>query len=111
MHRLNVDLNSLTYTVASTNWGLIGSATPDGWNSDQNMTYDDVNNKLTITLDLVAGDIKFRANDDWGVNLGDDGANKAMEYGGANIAIAEAGNYTIDLLLDRAIYSYKIKKN
>jgi hypothetical protein len=111
MHRLNVDLNSLTYTVAATNWGLIGSATPDGWNSDQNMTYDDVNNKLTITLDLVAGEIKFRANDDWGVNLGDDGANKAMEYGGANIAIAEAGNYTIDLLLDRAVYSYKIKKN
>ncbi|MBU6340981.1 MAG: SusE domain-containing protein, partial [Bacteroidetes bacterium] len=105
MHRLNVDLNSLTYTVASTNWGLIGSATPDGWNSDQNMTYDDVNNKLTITLDLVAGEIKFRANDDWGVNLGDDGANKSLEYGGANIAIPAAGNYTIDLLLDRAVYT------
>jgi hypothetical protein len=111
IHRLNVDLTSLTYTVAAANWGLIGSATPDGWNSDQNMTYDEANNKLTITLDLIVGEIKFRANDDWAVNMGDDAANKSLEYGGANIAIAEAGNYTIDLLLDRAIYSYKITKN
>lgn len=111
MQRLNVDLNSLTHTRTLTNWGLIGSATPDGWNSDQDMIYDPVGRKLTITLDLVEGEIKFRANDDWAINFGDDGGDKKLEYGGANIPIAEAGNYTIDLILSGAIYTYNIKKN
>lgn len=111
VYKLNVDLNAKTYTHTKTDWGLIGSATTDGWNSDQNMTYDAATNKWTITTDLIAGDIKFRANDDWGINLGDDGADKKLEYNGANIAVAEAGNYTIDLLLGGAVYKYKITKN
>jgi hypothetical protein len=111
VYKLNVDLNTLTFSSTRTDWGLIGSATPDGWNSDQNMTYDAVANKWSITLNLVAGDIKFRANDDWAINLGDDGANKSLEYGGANIAVAADGNYTIELSLDQAIYTYKVKKN
>ncbi|MFN0014966.1 MAG: SusE domain-containing protein [Saprospiraceae bacterium] len=111
VYRLNVNLNELTHTNVRTDWGLIGSATPDAWNSDQNMTYDPANNKWTITLNLVAGDIKFRANDDWPINLGDTQANKSLEYGGDNIAIAAAGNYTIDLILSGAVYTYTIKKN
>lgn len=111
VYKLNVDLNALTHTYTKTDWGLIGSATADGWNSDQNMTYDEANNKWTITTNLVAGEIKFRANDDWGINFGDDGGDKKLEYGGANIAVAEAGNYTIELLLGAAVYRYKITKN
>jgi len=111
VYRLRVNLNDLTHDNLRTEWGLIGSATPDGWNSDQNMTYDPVANKWTITLNLVAGEIKFRANDSWDVNLGDDGLNKTLEYNGANIPIPAAGNYTIDLFLNKAIYTYTIKKN
>jgi hypothetical protein len=111
MYKLNVNLNALTYTVTKTDWGLIGSATPGGWDFDQDMTYDAANNKLTITLDLVAGEVKFRANDDWALNLGDDGADFKLEYGTANIAIPEDGNYTIDLILSGAIYTYTVTKN
>ena len=111
VYKLNVDLNALTHSYTRTDWGLIGSATPNGWDSDQNMTYDPGTNKWSITLDLVAGDIKFRANDAWDINLGDTGANKKMEYGGDNIAVAVAGNYTIELNLGAAIYTYKVTKN
>lgn len=111
VYKLNVDLNALTHSYTRTDWGLIGSATPNGWDSDQNMIYDPGTNKWGITLDLVAGDIKFRANDAWDLNLGDTGANKKMEYGGDNIAVAVAGNYTIELNLGAAIYTYKITKN
>lgn len=111
VYKLNVDLNELTHTFTKTEWGLIGSATPGGWDSDQNMTYDPVENKWTITLDLVAGEMKFRANDDWGINFGDDGGNKTLEYSGANIAVTDPGNYTIELLLNAAVYRYKITKN
>jgi len=111
VYRLNVNLNTKTHSNLRTDWGLIGDATPGGWGSDQNMTFDPVTNKWTITLDLVAGKIKFRANDDWAVNFGDDQANKTLEYGGADISIAAAGNYTIDLLLGGPIYTYNVQKN
>ena len=112
VYKLNVDLNGFTHTNARTDWGLIGSATPNGWDSDQNMTYDPATKIFSITLDLVPGEIKFRANDDWAINLGDDGNNKTVEYNGANIAVAEAGNYTIELLIvGVAKYKYTIKKN
>ncbi|RMG69969.1 MAG: SusF/SusE family outer membrane protein [Bacteroidetes bacterium] len=108
--RLNVDLNSLTHTFVKTDWGLVGDAT-GSWDVDQNMTYDAASRLLTITLDLVVGEIKFRANDAWDINLGDDDGNLSMEYGGANIPIAEAGNYTITLDLFSPDYAYTITKN
>lgn len=113
VYKLNVDLNGLTYSKLRTEWGLIGSATPNGGDADQNMTYDPANNSFTITLDLVVGAIKFRANDDWALNYGDNGADGKLEEGGTDIAIEEAGNYTItlDLRQTYGYYSYKITKN
>ncbi|HKJ40524.1 MAG TPA: SusF/SusE family outer membrane protein, partial [Sunxiuqinia sp.] len=81
------------YTYSINRWGLIGDATPDGWNSDQNMTWDATSQVFTITLDLTAGAIKFRANDAWDVNYGGD--LNALTPGGDNISIGTAGNYTI----------------
>jgi hypothetical protein len=74
-------------------WGLIGDATPGGWSDDTNMTWDADNGVFTVTLDLVAGTFKFRANDGWDVNYG--GTLNALSPGGDNISVAEAGNYTI----------------
>jgi hypothetical protein len=83
------------YTYSANRWGIIGDATPDGWNSDQNMTWDAVNSVFTATINLTVGYIKFRANDDWAVNLG--GTLGALTPGGDNIGITTAGNYTITL--------------
>ena len=109
-YKFNVDLTALTYTLLKTDWGLIGSATADGWNSDQNMTYDAVEGIWTITANLVAGEVKFRANDDWGLNYGDDGVNALLEAGGQNIAIPSVGTYTIKLYLDKPDYTYSIDR-
>ena len=112
VYRLNADINGLTHSHLRTDWGLIGSATPGGWDSDQDMTFDQGASKFTITLDLIPGLIKFRANDGWDVNFGDNGNNKTLEYNGADINVAEAGNYTIDLLIiGVAKYKYTITKN
>ncbi|MBL7825130.1 MAG: SusE domain-containing protein [Saprospiraceae bacterium] len=110
MYRLNVDLNALTHTNLKTTWGVVGSAT-GSWDIDQPMSYDAGTRKLTLTMNLEVGKIKFRANGGWDVNLGDNGANRSLEYGGADIDVAEAGNYTIELNLAQAIYSYKLTKN
>ncbi len=97
------------YTYSANRWGVIGDATPDGWNSDQNMTWDATNKVLTITLNLTAGQFKFRANDDWGVNLG--GNIAALTQNGDNIAVAVAGNYTIKLDVSKPVYSCTVTKN
>jgi hypothetical protein len=108
---VKADLNAKTYSNTLTDWGLVGSATAGGWDSDQNMTYDPLTDRWTITADLVVGKIKFRANDAWDINLGDDNADEKLEYGGADIDIAQAGNYTITMNLSEAIYRYTVVKN
>lgn len=110
-YKINVDLNSLTYSMTDTQWGLIGDATANGWNSDQDMTYDSANKVWTITDNLSAGAIKFRANDAWDINYGDTGADGSLEQDGDNISISSAGNYTIELDLSSSPYTYTITQN
>ncbi|SEF60805.1 SusE outer membrane protein [Halpernia humi] len=94
--KLTVDLNAMTYTLAPYSWGIIGSATPNGWNDpDTNMVWNDTTGMWEITIALVAGDIKFRLNDGWDTNFGDDGNNGSLEPGGANIPITDPGTYKI----------------
>ncbi|MCX6270299.1 MAG: SusF/SusE family outer membrane protein [Bacteroidetes bacterium] len=110
-YRITVDFNTLTFTTIVTNWGIIGSGVPVvGWNSDTNMTLVGSAEPYTWqfqNLTLVAGEIKFRANDDWGINFGDDGANGTLEYNGANIAVT-AGTFNIKMKLDPANWTYTI---
>ncbi len=86
------------YTYSANRWGLIGAATPGGWDTDQNMTWDNTLKAFKVTVNLTAGEMKFRANDGWDINLGGD--INALTPGGANIAVATAGNYTITLWLN-----------
>jgi hypothetical protein len=58
------------------------------------MSWDAVNGVFTATLTLTAGEFKFRANDDWGYNLG--GPLGALVPDGGNISTA-AGTFTITL--------------
>jgi len=110
-YKINVDLPALTYTILKTDWGIIGSATAGGWDSDQNMTYDPATGLWSALLDLAVGDIKFRANDGWDINYGDDGVNGSLEQNGANIAIGEAGTYTVTLKLGAPDYTYTITRS
>ena len=97
------------YTYSANRWGVIGDATPGGWNTDTNMTWDATAKVLKVTLNLTAGSIKFRANDDWAVNVG--GSLTALSPGGDNIPVTVAGNYTITLNVSNAVYTATITKN
>lgn len=51
--------------------GIIGSATPDGWDADTDMIQDAMNPDIwTISMELVTGAAKFRQDDDWAINWG-----------------------------------------
>lgn len=110
LYKINVNLNDFLFTSVKTDWGVIGDATPNGWDSDTNMDFDPVSKEWKIIIELKSGSFKFRANDGWDINLGDNSANGTLEYGGENIAIAEAGKYEIKLKLGTPDYTYTIDK-
>jgi hypothetical protein len=96
-------------------WGIIGSATATGWNSDTDLTYDFCSGTYRISnfrLD-ASGEFKFRANDAWTVNLGGTAPaapntpSAPLTPGGANIAVpAGTGNYDITLNVGNSTFTW-----
>jgi len=96
-YMMQVDAVNMTYkhTLIST-IGVIGDATADGWNSDQDMTFDATDSSWNISgITLTDGTIKFRANDAWDINWGGDTA--GLVANGDNISVT-AGTYDIKLI-------------
>jgi glycosidase len=85
-------LNSPVYPTV----GLIGSATPQGWNASTAMTKDSVDpHRWSLTITLISGEAKFRANDSWDVNWGNNAFPGGIAFqNGANIPIP-AGEYLV----------------
>jgi hypothetical protein len=96
-HKFWVNTIDHTFSVETYQIGLVGSATPNGWNSpDQKMDYDAKTDTWYITTDVIDGEIKFRLNDGWAWNLG--GTAEKLEHNGPNLPIT-AGNYTFVLTI------------
>ena len=38
-YKINADATALTYTAVATVWGVIGSASPKGWDDETPLTY------------------------------------------------------------------------
>lgn len=103
-------LGYVNLEIVKSNWAIIGNATPGGWDTDTDMVSPGSKGDYvwSITLDLLAGEFKFRENDDWAVNLG--GTESELTFDGANITVSE-GNYTISLKLEPDGYTYSLKAN
>jgi len=110
-YRLRANTTNLTwgYDKIST-WGIIGAF--NGWGSSVALTFNTSTGVWSITRDMPTGEFKFRANNDWGINFGDNNGDFKPEYDGSNLNISVAGNYTISLDLSvGGNYAYTIKKN
>lgn len=102
-NKMTADVVAKTYDISAYEIGLVGSATPSGWDApDQKMDYDAATGTWSITLNLIAGEIKFRLNDGWAWNIGynksSTGNLNDLTHDGDNIAVT-AGNYTITLTI------------
>lgn len=102
---ITMDLNNMSWNAEPIDlWGVIGNATPGGWDTDTDMTYDFKNQVWVVDITLSDGLIKFRANDAWSLNYGDDTNDGILDAGGADISVS-SGNYRITLDLVNLRYT------
>ncbi len=112
---VNVDMNAKTWAVTEiTTWGVIGDATPAGWGGSTPLTYNATTNKWMATIVFGSGQFKFRANNDWGINLGSQGGDgtsiQPLKAGGGNLPAPTAGPHIVTLDLSNPLkYTYTIQ--
>lgn len=110
-YQVVVNTEELTYAFNSVEWGVIGSATPGGWDESTAMTYNVENHTWEVTLDLVEGALKFRANNAWDINLGPRDSfthrgelihtDGSIDFGG------NPGNFKVIVSFDTSVTPYK----
>jgi hypothetical protein len=120
--QVSINLNTNTWSAVPTTWSILGDASPGGWNTDTQLTYDIAKEVWTVTCDMKKdGSFKFRANNAWLIDFGVN-ADGNLAYADSpvygydasvqNITVPADGNYTITLdLHDPSNYNYKLKKN
>ena len=99
-YQITADVAASKLSAVKTTWGIIGPAQAGGWDSDTDMTWNAADESWTATVELAADEFKFRANDDWGINVG--GSFDNLSQDGGNMKVAEAGTYEVKLFLTRS---------
>jgi Secretion system C-terminal sorting domain/Outer membrane protein SusF_SusE len=90
--------------------GIIGSATPTGWDSDTDMTQNpDSAHLWSIDIVLVPGECKFRQDNAWDINWGSaDFPSGIGTNGGDNIPITYGGTYNVTLNSITGAYNFEV---
>jgi|TARA_B110000908_G_scaffold106961_1_gene125765 hypothetical protein len=105
VNKFAVDVDALNNSLGTqSDWGLVGNATQNGWDGPDMEMYQTATNQYAIYADLNDGEMKFRFNEDWGQNYGDNNSDGTLDPGGDNILIS-AGTYYIELDLDNSLYT------
>ena len=104
-YKIVLDLNNLTYTIENFSLGIVGGAYNNwGATPDFMLEYDQYSNVFRGIVNLIDGEMKFRMNNDWGSNWGDDGNDGTLDAGGANIQVTE-GIYIATVNLNDLTYT------
>lgn len=121
-YQFTANLNTMKFTLTPTTWGIVGNATPGGWDNSTPMIYNAITKTWSVTTNMLKdGSWKFRANNNWDINFGinSDGNLSYADHpvfgsisGINNITVPSDGNYTITLdLSDANKYKYTVVKN
>jgi hypothetical protein len=119
---LTANLNNNTWTATKTVWGILGDATPGGWDADTHLAYNETTQVWTVTCNMKTnGSFKFRANEAWTIDFGIDNTGKLTYADNPflgytpnlnNLTVPQDGNYTITLdLHEPGNYTYNLHKN
>jgi hypothetical protein len=106
VNKFNVDVTALNNGLGTiSDWGLVGDATLNQWDGPDMEMYQTGTNTYALYAVLNSGELKFRFNEDWGNNYGDDNNDGTLEAGASNIPVASPGTYFITLDLNTLTYS------
>ena len=95
---VQVDLKEMTYKVTPvTSISIIGSVR-GAWDTDVDMTYNEIMKCWEARETLNAGEFKFRLNHDWSINWG--GTFDDLVHDGANLQLPADGAYVIRLFIN-----------
>ncbi len=86
LHRIDVDIVNLTYTLSKIDFvDMIGDATAGGWNNGTVLTWDDAEGCFSVITSIAAqGTVKFRGNGTWDNFDGNWGGTLADLINGSN---------------------------
>lgn len=121
---IKVDWSANTYATNLANFGIIGDATPTGWNSDTDFVYNPATKTFVINSIALSntGIFKFRANDTWDMKFQPASADQTIVSGkevqtylssegtvngDPSYKVSVAGNYKVELDLHNSGY-YKL---
>ncbi|RAJ02374.1 uncharacterized protein DUF5019 [Chitinophaga skermanii] len=119
---LTADLNTNKWTATKTNWGILGDATPGGWDNDTPLSYDEASQTWRVTCAMKANaSFKFRANNAWALDFGLDPSTGKLHYannpflgytdGMNNITVPSDGTYLLVLDLHQSgMYTWSYTK-
>ncbi|HEY0109027.1 MAG TPA: SusF/SusE family outer membrane protein [Fibrella sp.] len=78
----------------SSPWGLVGSATANGWDGpDQPFYKTETPNEFVAYVNLTNGELKIRQDNKWDTNYG--GSGGKLSAGGDNIKVTTPGTYKV----------------
>ncbi len=105
------NISSLTYTIAGpiATLGVIGDATPGGWDASTNLTPSE--DLLTWTGKVAfkgSGEFKLRANDAWDINFG--GAVDNLVFNAGNMPTPGEGEYNVTVDFTKFPYTITLAK-
>ncbi|WP_372937051.1 SusE domain-containing protein [Seonamhaeicola sp.] len=91
--------------IEISSWGIVGSGYNNwGTFADAPFYTTDVADVYVAYVSLVDGEIKFRENNEWTNDYGDNDADGTLDAGGSNIAVTE-GDYKITLDIANGTYT------
>ena len=104
-YKVTMDLNNLTFSMENFSIGIVGGAYNNwGATPDFMLEYDQYSDVFRGLVTLIDGEMKFRMNNDWGTNYGDDGADGTLELNGSNIVVT-AGMYFATVNMNDLTYT------
>ncbi|MGR7813125.1 SusE domain-containing protein [Lacinutrix undariae] len=104
-YKITMNLNDFTWSMEDYTWGLVGDATTNAWDGpDMMLAYNPYQDNWKAVVTLGDGEFKFRFNNDWGLNYGDDGVDGTLDNNGTNITVT-AGHYLVTLDLNALEYT------
>ena len=92
--------------IKPSDWGVVGSATPNGWNGPDISFWNGENGTLVAYATLTTGEIKFRKGNKWdGNDWGDKNKDGVLDKEGGNNIPVTAGTYKITWNLSNNTYT------